>query len=181
MWLRLSSIGWRHWLHVSTELFALNNVHNLPKTTAVYRQWLRQSTDYSRLLLCYRQPKWSNRPTASLAGAARANSARSNRALRLAIKAACTSIKSLSVCLSVCPSVHLTRLLGHFWSHIKYVYIVGKAWLSATQRHKFRVSTVQHWLMQLTFVYNVFGRYFKKYQNDVFELAILWNLDSSRT
>jgi hypothetical protein len=51
----------------------------------------------------YRQPKWSNRPTASLAGAARANSARSNTALRLAIKAVCGSIKS------VCPSYKITR------------------------------------------------------------------------
>jgi hypothetical protein len=101
---------------------------------------LNKNSHYSTLL-CLSPAKvvqQTNRPTASLASAARANSARSNRALRLAIKVACVSIKS------VCLSVRLTRLLGHFWSHIKYVYMVEKAWLSATQPRKFRVSTVQH-------------------------------------
>jgi hypothetical protein len=46
--------------------------------------------------------------------------------------------------------------------------MVGKVWLS--EWCKFRMRTVQHRPMQLTFVENVSGRYFKKYQSDVFEL-----------
>jgi hypothetical protein len=117
----------------------------------------------------YRQPQWSN-SWCSIAGLA------SWRIGRLFL----TGPISLPICRSVCHKF-TGRLLGHFWSHIKYVYIFGKIWLSAKQRCKFRVSTVQHWLMQLTFVYNESGWYFKKDQSDVFEFPILWNLDSSRT